>query len=314
MSEGETAMPREYEVLIIGGGPAGLSAGIYTARSRLSGLLIEKAMLGGLIANAEKVENYPGFPDGVSGIEIGELMQRQAGKFGLETVIGEVAGLELNGEMKTVKTSTGDYTAGAVIVASGSEHTKLDVPGEDQFTGKGVSFCATCDGYFFQDKTVAIVGGGNAALSEALLLTKFAKKVFVIHRRNELRATRIVQEKARAEPKIEFRLNSAVSAIEGKDFVEKLKLRNPESGETSTLKVDGVFIAAGFKPSTDFLKTVLPLDNAGYVVTNEKMETAVAGIFAAGDVRANSIRQVITAAGDGATAAVYAERYLGGRR
>ncbi|MFH0942444.1 MAG: thioredoxin-disulfide reductase [Chloroflexota bacterium] len=307
-------MTREYEVIIIGGGPAGLSAGIYTARSRLSGLLIEKAMLGGLIANAEKVENYPGFPDGVSGLEIGGLMQRQASKFGLETVISEVQGLTLNGELKTVKTSAGNYTARAVIVASGSEHTRLDVPGEEEFTGKGVSFCATCDGYFFQDKTVAIVGGGNAALSEALLLTKFANKVFVVHRRNELRATRIVQEKALAEPKIEFRLNSAVSAIEGNDFVERLKLRNLESGETSTLKVNGVFIAVGFKPSTDFLKTVLPLDSAGYIVTNEKMETEVPGIFAAGDVRSNSIRQVIAAAGDGATAAIYAEKYLGEHR
>lgn len=303
-------MSKEYEVIIIGGGPAGLSAGIYATRSRLSCLLIEKIALGGLIVNAEKVENYPGFPDSVSGLELTELMQRQASKFGLETIIGEAQGIELNGEMKTLETTAGDYTTRAVIVASGSEHTRLDVPGEEKFTGKGVSFCATCDGYFFQDKTVAVVGGGNAALAEALNLTKFASKVFVVHRRNELRATRIVQERALANPKIEFRFNRAVSAIEGRDFIESIKLQDTESSKTSTLKVDGVFVAIGFKPSTEFLKTTVSLDSADYIITDEKMATSVPGIFAAGDVRASSIRQVIGAAGDGAVAAIYAERYL----
>lgn len=303
-------MAKEYEVIIIGGGPAGLSAGIYTARARLSSLLIEKTMPGGLITYAEQVENYPGFPDGISGLEIGKLMQRQASKFGLETVISEVSSIEINGELRTVKTPNGDYSTRTIIIASGSEHTRLGIPGEAEFTGKGVSFCATCDGYFFQEQTVAVVGGGNAAISEAMSLTKFASKVFVIHRRDELRATRISQEKALANPKIEFRLNSVVDAIEGDNVVRKLKLRNPSSGETATLEVNGVFIAVGFKPNTDYLKTVLPLDKAGYVVTNEKMETAVPGIFAAGDVRANSIRQVVAAAGDGATAVIYAERYI----
>jgi thioredoxin reductase (NADPH) len=303
-------MAKEYEVIIIGGGPAGLSAGIYTARSRLSCLLIEKVMIGGLIANAEMVDNYPGFPDGISGMEIGALMQRQATRFGLETLITEVNGLELKGARKTVKTLDGDFTAGAVIAASGSEHLKLGIPGEDEYTGKGVSFCATCDGYFFQDRTVAVVGGGNAALSEALNLTKFAAKVIVIHRRDELRATRIVQEKAFAEPKIEFRLSSVVESIEGENTVNKLKLRDTASGEISTLEVNGVFVAVGFKPNTEYLRGILPLDKIGYVTTNEKMETEVPGIFAAGDIRSSSIRQVVSAAGDGSTAAIYAERFI----
>jgi thioredoxin reductase (NADPH) len=303
-------MAEKYDVIIIGGGPAGLSAGIYAARARLACKLIEKAALGGLIVNAEKVENYPGFADGVSGLELTELMQSQAQKFGLDTVIGEVQGLTLNDSLKTITTSAGDYDTRAVIVASGSEHNKLGVPGEGKFTGRGVSFCATCDGYFFQDKTVAVVGGGNAALAEALNLTKFASKVFVVHRRGELRATKIVQERALANPKIEFRFNTAVSAIEGGDFVKSLKLEDTENGKASTLKVDGLFVAIGFKPNTDFLKNTVPLDGAGYVITDEKMATPVPGIFAAGDVRSSSIRQVIGAAGDGAVAAIYAERYL----
>ena len=303
-------MTKEYEVIIIGGGPAGLSAGIYTARARLSCLLIEKVMIGGLIANAEMVDNYPGFPDGISGMEIGTLMQRQATRFGLETMITEVTGLKLKGTQKIVKTTDGDFTADAVIVASGSEHLKLGIPGEDEYTGKGVSFCATCDGYFFQEQTVAVVGGGDAALSEALHLTHYAAKVIVIHRRDELRATRIVQEKALAEPKIEFRLSSIVESIEGENTVNKLKLRDTANGETSTLAVNGVFVAIGFKPNTEYLRGVLPLDKIGYITTDDKMETEVPGIFAAGDIRSSSIRQVVSAAGDGSTAAVYAERFV----
>ena len=303
-------MRGEYEVVIIGGGPAGLSAGIYTARARLSSLLVEKGIVGGLVTNAEVIENYPGFLAGISGLELTESMHQQAKKFGLETLTAEVTGIELEGEQKIVKTSEGNLVAGAVIVAGGSDRVQLNVPGEKEFTGKGVSYCAICDAAFFADQTVALVGGGNSAVYEALQLTKFASKVIVIHRRNELRATRIIQEKAFAEPKIEFLWNNIVERIEGEDVVKRLRLRNVVSGEESTLDVSGVFVSIGFKPNTDYLKDILPLDAAGYIVVNEKMEAGIPGIFAAGDIRSGSIRQVIAAAGDGATAAIYAERFI----
>ncbi len=303
-------MNKAYEVVIIGGGPAGLSAGIYTARARLSSLLIERGLIGGQVANAELVENYPGFPEGISGYDLTELMQRQATKFGLEILTAEVTGVELSGEQKIVKTSEGDFVVKAMIIASGSEWIKLGIPGEKEFTGKGVSYCAICDGAFFTDQTVAVVGGGNAAITEALSLTKFASKVIVIHRRQELRTTRIVQEKAFAEPKIEFLWNTVVEEIEGEEVVKRLRLRNVITGEKSSLDVAGIFVAIGFKPNTDNLKSILSLDATGHIMTNEKMETEIPGIFAAGDVRSSSIRQIIAAVGDGATAAIYAERFI----
>jgi thioredoxin reductase (NADPH) len=300
----------EYEVIIIGGGPAGLSAALYAARARLRSLLIEKGPLGGQITNAELIENYPGFPQGVSGMELGQLMQQQAAKYGLETLAAEATALELQGEKKLVTTTRGKFTARAVIIASGSERRKLGIPGEEEFTGRGVSYCATCDGPFFKESTVAVVGGGDAAITEALHLVKFASRVKVIHHRKELRASRILQEKALAEPKIEFIWDTRVVGIEGRDKVKRLNLSNVVTGEKATLEVAGVFVAIGLKPNTDYLKGVLPLDDAGYIVTNEKMETKVPGVFAAGDVRLNSARQAITAAGDGATAAVYARKFV----
>jgi thioredoxin reductase (NADPH) len=304
--------PKEYEVIIIGGGPAGLSAGIYTARARLGSVLIERGAVGGQIINAGMVENYPGFPEGISGFDLTQFMNQQATKFGMETVIAEVTAIEISGRQKLVKTLQGDFAAMAVIIASGSERQKLGVPGEAEFTGKGVSYCATCDGAFFMEKPVAVVGGGNAALSEALELTKFASKITVIHRRNELRATKILQERAFAETKIEFLWDTVVGGIMGNNFVNRLRVRNVKTGQESSLDVSGIFISVGFKPNTDYLKGVLTLDSTGMVVTNERMETSVPGIFAAGDIRSNSIRQVIAAAGDGAIAAIYAERYLSG--
>jgi len=303
---------REYDVVIIGGGPAGLTAGIYTSRARLSSLLIEKMGAGGRIVDAGLVENYPGFSQGVSGLELAEAMQQQAAKFGLETLLAEVTGLELKGEHKIVKTSEGDITAKAVIIASGSDRAKLGVPGEEEFTGRGVAYCAICDAYFYRDLPVAVVGGGNAAINEALELSKFAAKVTIIHRRQELRATRILQERAFAEPKIEFLWNTVVEAIEGEEVVKRLRLRNVLTGEKSTLDISGIFVAVGFKPNTDYLKGILSLDANGAIITNEKMETEVPGIFAAGDIRSSSIRQVIAAAGDGAVAAIYAERFIAG--
>ncbi len=307
------ATKREYDVVIIGGGPAGLTAGIYTARARLKSLLLEKGATGGWIINAGVVENYPGFPDGINGLELADAMQQQALKFGLETLTAEVTGLDLKSEQKVLKTSEGDIIAGAVIIAGGSDRIKLGVPGEEEFTGRGVAYCAVCDGFFYRDIPVAVVGGGNAAMNEALELTKFASKVTVIHRRDELRATKILQERAFAEPKIEFLWNTVVEAIEGEDAVKNLRLKNVKTGEKSTLDISGIFVATGFRPNTGYLKNIVGLAENGTIITNEKMETNVPGILAAGDIRANSIRQVAAAVGDGAVAAIYAERHITGK-
>ena len=301
---------RVRDVIIVGGGPAGLTAGIYTSRSRLDNLLTEKGLFGGQITNAEWVENFPGFPEGISGFDLGQQMHDQAARFGLETILAEVTGLELQGDLKVVKTTEGDFTARAVILAGGANRQKLGIPGEEEFAGKGVSYCATCDAAFFRDQPVAVAGGGDAAITEALHLAKLTSKVTVIHRRDQLRATKILQEKAFAEPKIDFAWDSVVEKVEGKDFVRSLRLRNVKTDQNSDLEIAGLFVSIGFRPDTDFLKGLLKLDDIGHVITNEKMETEIAGIYAAGDIRQNSGRQAITAAGDGATAAIYAEKYL----
>jgi len=306
-------MTKEYEVIIIGGGPAGLTAGLYTSRDRLNSLLIERGLVGGQIVDAQWVENYPGFPEGISGFELGQLIHQQATKYGLETVTAETTGIELQQEQKVVKTTKGNFSAKAVIIASGSERHKLGIPGEEEFTGKGVSYCATCDAAFFRQQPVAIVGGGDAAITEALHLAKFASRVIVIHRRHQLRASRILREKALAEPKIEFLWDTVVEEIVGKDKVKKLKLHQVVTGEKPTLEIAGIFVSIGLKPNTDYLKDILPLDATGHIGTNEKMETEIAGIFAAGDIRLHSARQAIAAAGDGATAAIYAEKFITGQ-
>ena len=301
---------RNYDVIIIGGGPAGLSAGIYTARSMRNTLLIEKDIIGGNIVNATMVENYPGFPDGISGYDLTQLMYTQATKFGMETVMTEITGLQDDGKLKMVKTGEGVFSSRAVIIAGGSLRQKLGVPGEKEFTGRGVSYCATCDAAFFTDQPVAVVGGGNAAIQEAIHLTRFASSVNVIHRRAKLRATRIEQERAKAEPRIKFIWNSVVSAVEGGDTVERLKLRNTLDSKESILDVKGVFVAIGFSPNTAYLKGIVPLDEGGYVIVDKNMATGMPGIFAAGDIRSGSVRQVVTACGDGATAAISTEKYL----
>jgi thioredoxin reductase (NADPH) len=304
-------MDNNYQLIILGGGPAGLSAGIYAARNKLNTLLLEKAMTGGLAVYAENVENYPGFPDGINGMELTERMARQGEKFGLKTTTAEVTGLEIKDKLKIVKTTEGDLTAKAVIVALGSERINLGVPGEKEFVGRGVSYCATCDAAFFKNKPVAVVGGGNSAVSEAIHLAKFASSVSIIHRRDQLRATPVFVDKAKTEPNIKFIYNSTVDAVEGKDSVETLKLNDVPTGRKSDLAVSGVFVAIGQSPNTGFLKGLIPLDANNYIITNEKMETSVPGVLAAGDIRSNSIRQTISAAGDGATAAIYADRYIG---
>lgn len=303
-------MDKNHQLIIVGGGPAGLSAGLYASRSKLDTLLIERAILGGQILNAEMVENYPGFPQGISGSELGALIAQQATKYGLLTIVAEVQGIEIRGGEKIVSTSEGEYRAKAVIIAGGSEHSKLGVPGEEEFTGKGVSYCAMCDGAFFRDQIVAVVGGGNVALNDALFLTRFASRVIVIHRRDQLRATRILQDRAFANPKIEFFWDTVVESITGDKLVKEIRLRNVKTGKGSSLEVSGVFVAVGLRPNTGYLKGLLTLDAGGFISVNGQMETGVPGVFAAGDIRAGSIRQVVSAAGDGATAAIAAERFL----
>jgi thioredoxin reductase (NADPH) len=304
-------MEKDFQLIIFGGGPAGLAAGLYAARNRINVLMVEKSMVGGLAVYAELIENYPGFPDGIGGMELGQLMLKQAEKFGLKTLTAEIQGLEVNSQKKIIRTSEGEMTAKAVIIALGSERINLDVPGEKEFVGKGVSYCATCDAAFYRNKEVAVIGGGNSAISEALHLAKFASKVILIHRRDQLRATRVFEETARADSKIHFLLNTTIDSIQGKNFVEYLQLNNVKTGAKSTLPLSGVFVAIGQRPNTGFLKGLIGLDATGYIIANEKMETNLAGVFAAGDIRSNSIRQTITAAGDGATAAIYADRYIG---
>lgn len=299
-----------YEVIIVGGGPAGLTAGLYSSRAGLTSILIEKGIFGGQITYAEHVENFTGFPQGISGQELGEKMHEQARKHGLKILTAEVTGLEMQGEMKLVKTTEGDYTGRTVIMAGGAVRRKLGVEGETRLTGRGVSYCAVCDSAFFRDQRVAVVGGGDTAITEALHLAKFASNITIIHRRDQLRAGHVLQEKLRSEPKIDFLWDTTVTAIEGADMVERIKLLNVKTGQGAEMEVSGVFVSVGTNPDTEYVKTILPLDESGYIITNEKMETPVPGIFAAGDIRHNSARQAITAAGDGATAAIYAQKYL----
>jgi thioredoxin reductase (NADPH) len=298
-----------YEVVIIGGGPAGLTAGLYTSRAGLKSLLVERGMVGGQIINATLVENYPGFPQGIAGAKLGSLMQQQALKYGLEVVAAEVKGTA-PGQPYTISTTEGDFAATAIIIAAGSEYRKLGVPGEERLSGHGVSYCATCDGFFFRDREVAVVGGGDTAITDALELTRHAKKVYVIHRRDQLRAGQVLQRRAFAEPKLEFIWSTVVEELVGDKMLEALKLRHAKTEQRSTLKLDGVFVAVGVMPHSQSFFSLLELDDEGYVITDETMATSSPGIFAAGDIRRNSPRQISSAVGDGATAAMAAFKYV----
>lgn len=297
-----------YDVVIIGGGPAGLTAGIYAKRAMLKALLLEKIGTGGQIIITDLIENYPGFTE-ISGAELAQKLEEHAGKFGLETKsLAEVTGIEDKGKTKVVKTADGDIEAKAVIIASGTTPRKLGARGELEFTGRGVSYCATCDGFFFRDKVVVVVGGGDSAITEAIFLTKMAKKVIIVHRRDKLRAEKINQEHAFANPKISFVWDSVVEEIAGKQVVEKVIVRNVKTNQISEIKTDGVFIYVGLIPNTGFAD--VKKDDWGFIIANDKMETSVRGIFVAGDCRNTPLRQIATAVGDGAIAAVSAERYI----
>jgi thioredoxin reductase (NADPH) len=299
----------DYDVTIIGGGPAGLTAGLYAARAGLTSLLLERGVFGGQIVNARVVENYPGFPEGISGPELGEFMRRQATKYGLETLATEVTGVG-TGDAYEVSTTEGNIQTLSIIIAAGSEYRKLDVDGEERLSGRGVSYCATCDGFFFRDLEVAVVGGGDTAVTDALELAQHCRKVYIIHRRDQLRATKALQEKAFSQPKIELVWNTVVQEIVGDRMLRSLHLRNVKTGQSSDLGVDGIFVAVGLKPNSQVFSQLVALDEAGFIVTDELMRASAPGVFAAGDVRHNSFRQVITAAGDGAAAAMSVFKYV----
>ncbi len=298
-----------YDVIIIGGGPAGLTAGLYSSRAGLKSLLLEQGVFGGQMVNAALVENYPGFPDGIAGSELGTLMHRQAVRYGLEVVIAEVIGIT-GGQFHTVSTTEGSFEGAAVIIAAGSEYRKLGVAGEERLLGRGISYCATCDGFFFRDMDVAVVGGGDTAITDALELTQNAKKVYVIHRRDQLRAGQVLQQRAFANPKLDFVWSTVVEDVLGEKVLEGLKLHNVKTERQSILKVNGLFIAVGLRPNSQNFSSILEVDDAGFIVTDETMATSAVGVFAAGDIRRNSPRQITAAVGDGATAAMSAFKYV----
>ncbi len=301
-----------YDVIIIGGGPAGLTAGLYTSRARLKSLLIEKAFPGGQVMTTEWVENYPGFEDGVSGAELSQKMEKQAVKFGLEIIQGSAINISIDGNIKKVNLEDGkQFEAKSVIIATGSNPRPLKIEGEDEFRGRGVSYCATCDGAFFRDAKLAVIGGGDSAVEEGLFLTKFAETVYIIHRRDELRAAKVVQERAFENPKIKLVWDSVPEKIVGDGSgVNALHIKNLKTGEQSVLDVQGVFIYIGYNPNTGFLGKVIDLDQSSYVLANDDMFTSAPGIFVAGDVRKKLLKQIATAVGDGATAAISAEKYI----
>jgi thioredoxin reductase (NADPH) len=303
----------DYDTIIIGGGPAGYTAGIYAARSGLKTLLVEGAATVSQITITDLIENYPGIPDGIDGFELMQLFKKQALKFGLEIITKDVLAIKNNAAAPVVWDVTledDSFRTLSVIAATGARWRSLEVPGEQEFAGRGISYCATCDGPFYRNKDVVVVGGGDTALQEALFLTRFANKVFVIHRRNRLRAAKILQKRAFAEKKIEFVWNAALTEVTGRDFVTGIKIADVQSGKISEISAEGVFIFVGRLPHTGLFRDILRLDAGGYIITDDNMHTSVAGIFAAGDCRAKQFRQVVTAAGDGANAIYSAELYV----
>ena len=301
----------DWDAVIIGSGPAGITAGIYLSRAGYRAIVLEKENFGGFLKNVDRIENYPGFADGISGPELASAMVSQAENYGLKFEPGEVTGIELYSGSRWVGCVDGrGYTTGVVIIAGGSKPKKLDVPGEETFQGKGVFQCALCDGAQFENRVVAVCGGGDAALTEALYMSKLAKKVIIVHRRDRFRAANVLQERVSSKPEIEFVWNSVVDSIHGTSCLETIKLRNVTSNAESFLQVDGLLVQIGREPNTDYLKGVVPLDNEGLVVANTAMETGVPYILAAGDIRSGSPKQIAAAVGDGAQAGITAQMLL----
>jgi thioredoxin reductase (NADPH) len=306
-SEGEK---RHVKVLILGSGPAGLSAALYAARAELEPVVLTGMELGGQAGLTHVIENYPGFPDGVGGPELGELFQKQAERFGAKVEFDTALSVDLSSRPFHVKTENGEYLAETLIIGTGARPNHLEIPGEYEYTGKGVSYCATCDGWFFKDKRVVVVGGGDSALEEGLFLTRFASSVTIVHRRDALRAGKILQNRAFNNPKVSFVWNSVVTEAVGAEKLEYLKLKNVETGEESILESDGLFIFIGHTPNTQMFVGQLEMRDGGYIVSNAHMETNVPGVFVSGEVADNHFRQVVTSAGMGAAAAIQATHFL----
>jgi thioredoxin reductase (NADPH) len=298
------------KVLILGSGPTGYAAALYAARAELQPIVLTGMQLGGQAALTHTIENYPGFPEGVGGPQLGELFQKQAEHFGAVTEFDMAHSVDLSKRPFKVTTDSGEYLADVLIIGTGASPTHLQIPGEVELTGRGVSYCATCDGWFFKDKKVVVVGGGDSALEEALFITRYASSVTIVHRRDELRAGAILQRRAKAHPKIKFVWDTVVTGTVGTDKLEGVKLKNVKTGEESTLETDGLFIFIGHIPNTQMFKGQLDMSDLGYIKVNDKMETSVPGVFAAGEAADPHFRQVVTSAGMGAAAAIQATRFL----
>lgn len=302
--------PQHENVIVLGSGPAGLASALYAARAELNPLVVGGIELGGQAALTDTIENYPGFPEGVGGAELGELFQKQAEKFGARVLYETASSVKLGQHPFEVTTDSGEYTADSLIIATGASPNHLNVPGEKEFTGKGVSYCATCDGWFYKGKTVAVVGGGDSAIEEALFLTRFASSVKIIHRRDSLRAGAILQKRAKEHPSISFVWNSVVEEVKGDTKVTGLTLKDTVTGRTSDLPVDGIFIFIGHTPNTQMFAGQLDMNEHGVIEVNTRMETSVPGVFAAGEAADSHFRQVITSAGMGTAAAIQATHFL----
>jgi thioredoxin reductase (NADPH) len=300
------------DIVIIGSGPAGLTAGIYASRSLLSPVLVTGNALGGQAATTSEVENYPGFPDSIGGMDLMQLMQQQAERLGTRIVMDEVVEVNLRQHPFVCRTYDKAYETKALIIATGVSPRLLGVPGEEEFKGRGVSYCATCDGFFYKDKRAVVVGGGDSALVEALYLTRFAQKVYVVHRRDKLRAQKVIQERAFKNSRIEFVWDSVVTAVLGTDHVTGIRVKNVKTGAESVLEAEGMFSYIGNTPNTRLFTGQLELDDSGYIVTDRNMHTSVPGVFAAGDVQERTLKQIATAVGSGAMAAMEAEKFIAG--
>ncbi len=303
-------MERIYDMIVIGGGPGGYTAALYAARAGLDTLVVEKISAGGQMTQTTQIDNFPGFDQGVDGYELGEKMQLQAQRFGAKTELAEVYSAELTGAVKKIETSEGAFLGKTVVIATGAGHKHLGIPRETQYIGRGVAYCAACDGMFYKGKTVAVIGGGNSAVADALVLSRICEKVILIHRRNSLRATKIYHDQLMNTPNISFCWNHTVHQLLGDSRISGLEIQDVMTGALTELKVDGVFVSIGRSPVTDLFKGQTELDSSGYIIADESTRTNIPGVFAAGDVRTKALRQIITASADGAAAAHYAEAYL----